>query len=436
MEEKWIDNLRNKMESHEESEPLGLWDNIEVALNDKKPSPVIGYRKILLWSATIGSVAAMLALIFLLGNRDSSLLTVPANIERLTTEQLINEPETDKKTESATEQIEEQKSFFATNEGTYSKQQGKQQVSKNDEAASVETLVEDDAPEKVGNDNAEEQQKVTDKDLNSNKTDDAKKQQPDKKNSFVNGKSNYESLNNYNFRKTSKNSGRLTASVYSTNLPNSTGESNGYGELVARTTLPKQMTASGVEEQGPVGDVVFSNIGEESYTNTEHKQPLKAGLSIRYELNDKFGIESGLTYTYLSSKLTSGTSKNLYETEQSLQYIGIPLNVNYNVWENKQLSFYVSAGGLVEKSIAGKSHTDFILNNTIVSTEENDIKESPLQFSVNSSVGIQYNLSSKLGIFAEPGLGYYFDNGSNIETIYKEKPLNLNLKIGIRVNIR
>ena len=191
-----------------------------------------------------------------------------------------------------------------------------------------------------------------------------------------------------------------------------------------------------MEELNPAGDIIFSNMGEETHTKTEHKQPVKAGLSIRYQLNDKFGIESGLTYTYLSSNLTSGTDKNLYETEQSLQYMGIPLNVNYNIWNNKQFTFYVSTGGLVEKLVAGEYNTNYIIDNKIVSTEQKKIKENPLLFSLNSSLGLQVNVSSYLGLFVEPGLGYYIDNGSNIETIYKEKPFNYNLKFGIRVNLK
>ena len=149
-----------------------------------------------------------------------------------------------------------------------------------------------------------------------------------------------------------------------------------------------------------------------------------------------FRSESGVTYTYLSSSLSSGTSKNLYETEQSLQYIGIPLNIMYNIWDNKQMGFYLSGGGLVEKNISGKSHTNYIINNKIELSEERKIKDGPLQFSVNSAVGFQYNASSLLGVFVEPGIGYYFNNGSDIETIYKDKPLNFNLKIGLRFNIK
>lgn len=435
MEEKWINNLREKMESHEQSEPLGLWDDIEAALNEKKPIPLFNRRKTFLWSASIGVVAAMLMLVFFLGNRDSSLLTIPTNIEPTIAKQDVREPNRDEdanKIIEKIEEIEERKSLLATNIPSYSKQQSSID---NEEQTVVPLSDEDDMSKKMESESIEEREEVDTKEWNNRQTDSTKESQSEKKHYFPNGKTEYESDDNYIYRRSSKEKGKLIASVYSTNLPNTSGESSGYGELIARTTLPGQMSANRVEEQGAAADVIFSNMGEEAYTHTEHKQPIKAGLSIRYQLNDKFGIESGLTYTYLSSNLTSGTVKNLFETEQSLHYVGIPLNVNYNMWRNKHWSFYVSAGGLLEKCVDGKYHTDYIINNKIVETDDDTIKYKPLQFSVNSAVGLQYNMTYKLSVFAEPGVGYYFDNGGDIETIYKEKPFNLNLKFGIRVNI-
>ncbi len=432
MEEKWINNLREKMESHEQPEPSGLWDDIEAALNEKKLIPLFNRRKAFLWSASIGAVAAMLMLIFLLGNRDSSLLTIPTDIEPTTAKQDVREPNRDEDTNKIIEKTEERKSLLATNIPPYNK---KQSSIDNEEQIVVSLSEEEDLLEKLESESIEEREEVDTKEWSNRQTEPTKESQSEKRHYFPNGRTEYETDDNYVYRRTSKEKGKLIASVYSTNLPNTSGESSGYGELIARTTLPGQMSANRVEEQGAAADVIFSNMGEETYTHTEHKQPIKAGLSIRYQLTDKFGIESGLTYTYLSSNLTSGTLKNLFETEQSLHYVGIPLNVNYNMWRNKQWSLYVSAGGLLEKCVDGKYHTDYIINNKIVETDDDTIKDKPLQFSVNSAVGLQYNMTPKLSVFAEPGVGYYFDNGSDIETIYKEKPFNLNLKFGIRVNI-
>lgn len=431
MEEKWINNLRNKMESHEVPEPLGLWDDINIALNEKKSIPIINRRKVLLWSTSIAAVAAMLTLIFLLDKGDASLLTDPINRESQIAQQFIEELDTNQNN-TATQQIENKESLLATNTPSYNKQE----VGNKSTPVYAVTSEKDDTIEKLGNDDFEELQEVDKKDSNKSQTQSEKENQSENNNFFPKRRPAGEPIDNYNYRRTSTNEGKLIASVYSNNLPNTSGESSGYGELIARSTLPGQMSANVVKEQGPAEDIIFSNLGEETTTKVDHKYPIKAGLSLRYQLNDKFGIESGVTYTYLSSSLTSGTSKNMYETEQSLQYIGIPLNVNYNIWDNKQLNFYVSAGGLVEKNIAGKSHTNYIINNQIEKTEHNKVKESQLQLSVNSSLGLQVNVLPKLGVFIEPGVGYYFNNGSDIETIYKEKPFNFNLKIGIRVNIR
>ena len=121
MEEKWINNLQQKMDSHEEPEPLGLWDDIEVAINKKSPTPIINRRKAVLWSA-IGGIAAMLTLIFLLGRRDTALLTVPTNVERPMAEQKIQKLTRDKTTSKIVDQIEEKKTLLATNTTSYTEQ--------------------------------------------------------------------------------------------------------------------------------------------------------------------------------------------------------------------------------------------------------------------------------------------------------------------------
>jgi hypothetical protein len=47
-------------------------------------------------------------------------------------------------------------------------------------------------------------------------------------------------------------------------------------------------------------------------------------------------------------------------------------------------------------------------------------------------MGLGYQLSNTIGLYAEPGISYYFNNGSQLETIYKEDPLHFNLRLGLR----
>lgn len=46
--------------------------------------------------------------------------------------------------------------------------------------------------------------------------------------------------------------------------------------------------------------------------------------------------------------------------------------------------------------------------------------------------GGEIRIVKGLSVYAEPGLSYYFDNGSSIRNIYKDKPLNFSLNLGMR----
>ena len=102
------------------------------------------------------------------------------------------------------------------------------------------------------------------------------------------------------------------------------------------------------------------------------------------------------------------------------------------MWENERFGLYLSGGGMMEMCVAGKSDIDYIVDNELALTKHKNIRVKPLQFSVNASAGFQVNLIPQLGVYLEPGVSYYFDNGSAVETIYKDKPLNFNLKMGLR----
>ena len=41
----------------------------------------------------------------------------------------------------------------------------------------------------------------------------------------------------------------------------------------------------------------------------------------------------------------------------------------------------------------------------------------------------------QLGVYVEPGVRYYIDNGSRIENYYKDKPVSFSLQLGLRLNI-
>lgn len=162
------------------------------------------------------------------------------------------------------------------------------------------------------------------------------------------------------------------------------------------------------------------------YEETKHHQPISVGMQVGFHLLPKLKLSTGLVYTKVSSDFISGVSDTRTVSTQDLHYIGIPLNLSYFVWEYKGLHTYVTAGG--EGAVNIKNHTE-------TDGEVKESKRDKMQWSTNASVGIQYDFIPQLGVYVEPGMKYYFDNGSQIENIFKDKKLNFNIQFGLRFNI-
>ena len=206
---------------------------------------------------------------------------------------------------------------------------------------------------------------------------------------------------------------RLTAKVYLSNtIAGNTGSSSVRGTYV--NSMPSSDPING-------GSTIPQSTSY--HEEIHHRQPIRLGVSLHYRLNDRWGIESGLSYTRLLSDITCKYATQTIHIEQKLTYIGIPVNVTCHLWNNRRFSCYLSAGVMAEKMITGSRTSE---------GKEEGIKNQPLQFSINGAAGAEYRLVDVLGLFAEPGLSYHFKNDGDIPTFYQEKPLGFNLNLGIR----
>lgn len=170
---------------------------------------------------------------------------------------------------------------------------------------------------------------------------------------------------------------------------------------------------------------------EQPKTNVKHKMPLSFGLSASRYLTDRWSLQAGLSYSYLVSEWTTNKTYRA-ETEQRLHFLGIPVAVTYKIAEWNRFMFYASAGGQVELNVAGKVCTDLYspVEKLKSVTEKERMKEP--YFSVNARVGVSYPIIRFLSAYAEVGADYYFDNGSDVETIHSEKPFYVGLQFGFR----
>lgn len=203
-------------------------------------------------------------------------------------------------------------------------------------------------------------------------------------------------------------------------------------------------TATYVEAVGP-DDVIWAdnpqlgigifNQGKSVKTEYKHRLPVRVGLNVAYRLTDRLSVESGVSYMRLSSDMKDGTKDNYSSGSQKLDYIGVPLNVKYRAFGYRRLSVYASAGLLTEKCVSGKATHEYVISGEKKKHETEDVAAKPWQLSVNAALGAQFDVLSSVGVYVEPGVSYYFDDRSPLSTIYKEKPLNFNLNLGVRYTI-
>jgi len=240
-------------------------------------------------------------------------------------------------------------------------------------------------------------------------------------------------------RKKRKKESRLMAMAYVSNYMSDSYHS----ESISQTNITKNINSS--IEWVPVLDYPVDISDPDDFTGTEvsepiivlvprtvydtvtvvtdiqtdneyrHHQPIRFGMMLLYKLNDHWSLESGLSYTRLVSEITTRVDGQITDiSRQRLHYIGIPLNLGYQFRIYKRTGMYIKAGGTIDKML----------------------NSSSWQFSLNGAAGVDYELTDRFNLYLEPGIGYYFNDGSSISTIYKDHPLNYNLGIGLRFNIK
>lgn len=174
-----------------------------------------------------------------------------------------------------------------------------------------------------------------------------------------------------------------------------------------------------------------SNSIDSKKTNIHHRIPFNVGLSAEYYLRPRLSIQFGVSYAYLVS---DWKTNGVYHTEEErrLHFVGIPVSLSYTIAEWNKVRFYASAGAKAEVNVAGRQKMRLFSDDNVIALEEEKVRMKEWQWSVNAGLGASYPLARFMSLFAEVGGAYYFDNGSAIETIYAEKPFNLNLQVGLR----
>lgn len=174
----------------------------------------------------------------------------------------------------------------------------------------------------------------------------------------------------------------------------------------------------------------------EEHRTVSHRLPVSVGLGASWQLSGRWQLSFGLSYTYLHTDITSTDGHTQRSTVQRLHYVGLPVSMNYTVWRGRQFRLYASGGVTAEKMVSGKADTQTAEGQQVTGSTSGTVRMKSLQWSLHASAGAEYQLARSIGIYAEPGIGYYIDNGSQVSTYYSDKPLGFRLNVGLRMNIR
>ena len=150
--------------------------------------------------------------------------------------------------------------------------------------------------------------------------------------------------------------------------------------------------------------------------------PIKAGLSLRYQVTPVFGVESGLEYSYHYAETVDQTAR--------FHYIGIPVNVSARLVQWGRLQVYTTLGEETEWLVAGQYefHQAGSYNTTY-------IQQHPFQFSLMGAAGLDLTLTRGFSLYVEPGVAWHAKMKGDYPSYYREHPFSFDLRAGLRFTL-
>lgn len=168
----------------------------------------------------------------------------------------------------------------------------------------------------------------------------------------------------------------------------------------------------------------------EQISDVKYSVPLNVGVQAQLKLTERLALGVGLNYSMLRSSYEGLLNKRYYDVDQTLHYIGVPVNLYISLMDSKNFYLYANAGGSIEKGVRASYK---------LTSYDGDVKRfkddvEGVQYSINGGFGLEYKFANKFGLYLEPGVVYYFD--SDVEaSIRTAQPLQIEAEIGLRFHL-
>ena len=435
MSKDWTDKLGERLEKHETDAPEGLWQDIEAALDTEAAAvPEAKSTKTVSMKRTLLAVAACIAAIVVSGllayvGLDNSPSDINVAVQSPDLQPSINESGS-----AATETVTTEPSTTVHDELAYA--QPHSTVQKIAEEKPQDYDAKSTELDNENQDVTETIPQVSEQETNyseqgKDESEQDRQQRPSTGNvTYVRKNTQQQTTRQSNSRKR-----KWSVSAFTTNLPSTDFGGSGdmaageYNMMAADAAITNSTinNTTILQNSFPNSTKEYTYINEQSVGKMEldHKTPLNIGMKLRIGLTDRLFAETGIVYSYLKSEGMSAAQN----FTQKLHYVGVPLGIGYELWRSGNVSVYAVGGGMAQKLVSGTAETQYYMRGY---EEKETLREGGMQWSVNASAGIEYNIKNIVRLYAEPGVSYYFDNGSRIDNIYKDKNTALNLQFGLR----
>ena len=407
--------VREMLEGHQEMPDSSSWDSIARDLERRRRGRVLYFRRSI--TAAV-AVAASLALLLLLDGPEE--VTAPSPLKH---DILVSEKTT--VTESAKESIRADAgtSPLSTHKA---EKQSQIKVIKNEEITNL-------AQERVVT--SEKEQQAVEVPV---KQEDIIKVEPEKKREETPagvrerqkeadpGKTGVQSVEEYLFkvRGDSRGSRKHSKALIA------------MGTNISPSMASNSVTLMGVSQAG--GSYNLSNVVStiqkayvplEVVSNTKFLMPVSVGIQVQLPLGEIISLGSGVNYTLLFSNYDDLSREETRQTHQTLHYIGVPVNVYANLFNNENIRFYLSGGFTVEKGLYAHYK---IFENGVKKWSGNSIEG--LQWSLNAGAGAEFYVNRNTGLYFDPSVAYFFNNNQPL-SIRSAQPLQFKFELGFRFHL-
>lgn len=151
-----------------------------------------------------------------------------------------------------------------------------------------------------------------------------------------------------------------------------------------------------------------------------HYNPWTVGLGLSIRFSPKIALTTGLELSGYQSTLSFSSDKTT--THQKAFYLGVPLKLDWYVWQSGRFSTWAGIGGKVDRCVFAR------VNNNMA-------KDNLFHWTIMAETGIQYALTDHIGLFIEPEISWYFKPEYPALSTYRtEHPLMFMVNTGLRFN--